>query len=105
MDCFVVNHEDSPQTAWRGREPRTGHSFFFPAGALAAMIVPEEGMEDRLTTLEVRYTHLERQVEELNQLLFEQQKMIDRLTREIASLRARAAGVDSGPSNEPPPHY
>jgi SlyX protein len=62
-------------------------------------------MEDRLTTLEIRYTHLEHQVEELNQLLFDQQKVIDRLTREIARLRAGAAGVESDTSNEPPPHY
>jgi uncharacterized coiled-coil protein SlyX len=62
-------------------------------------------MEARLTTLEIRYTHLERQVEELNQLLFEQRKVIDRLTREISSLRASAAGVEGGPQNEPPPHY
>jgi SlyX protein len=72
---------------------------------LAAMIAPGESMEDRVTTLEIRYTHLEHQVEELNQLLFDQQKMIDRLTREISNLRARAAGVESGTSNDPPPHY
>jgi uncharacterized coiled-coil protein SlyX len=69
---------------------------------------PEEkrvAMEDRLTTLEIRYTHLERQVEELNRLLFDQQKMIDRLTREIANLRAGATGVEGGPQSEPPPHY
>jgi uncharacterized coiled-coil protein SlyX len=62
-------------------------------------------MEARLTTLEIRYTHLERQVEELNRLLFAQQKTIDRLTREIANLRAGAAGVEGGPHSEPPPHY
>jgi SlyX protein len=72
---------------------------------LAAMIAPGEDMEDRLTTLEIRYTHLEHQVEELNQLIFDQQKVIDRLAHEIANLRAGAAGVESGPSNEPPPHY
>jgi uncharacterized coiled-coil protein SlyX len=62
-------------------------------------------MEDRLTTLEFRYTHLERQVDEMSQLIFEQQKVIDRLVREIASLRATATGVEGGPQNEPPPHY
>jgi uncharacterized coiled-coil protein SlyX len=62
-------------------------------------------MEDRLTTLEFRYTHLERQVDEMSQLLFEQQKVIDRLIREIASLRARATGVAGGAPDEPPPHY
>jgi uncharacterized coiled-coil protein SlyX len=69
------------------------------------MIAPAETMEARLVTLEVRYTHLERQVEELNQLLFEQQKVIDRLTREIANLRASAGGVEAGSQNSPPPHY
>lgn len=69
------------------------------------MIASGETMDTRLTTLEIRYTHLERQVEELNQLLFEQQKTINRLTREIASLRTVAAGVESGPPNDPPPHY
>ena len=62
-------------------------------------------MEDRLTTLEIRYTHLEHHVEELNQLLFNQQKVIDRLTRELALLRASASGVETGTQSEPPPHY
>jgi SlyX protein len=62
-------------------------------------------METRLVTLEIRYTHLERQVEELNRLLFDQQKVIDRLTHEIANLRASSSGVEGGPRNEPPPHY
>jgi uncharacterized coiled-coil protein SlyX len=62
-------------------------------------------MDDRLTTLEFRYTHLERQVDEMSHLLFEQQKVIDRLVREIASLRARSNGVEVGPPNDPPPHY
>jgi uncharacterized coiled-coil protein SlyX len=60
-------------------------------------------MEPRLVALEVRYTHLERQVEELSQVVFAQQKVIDRLTAELAGLRARTGGVD-GPS-ERPPHY
>jgi uncharacterized coiled-coil protein SlyX len=64
-----------------------------------------ETIEARFTTLEIRYTHLERQVEELSQLLFTQQKLMDRLTREIAGLRARAGGVEGGPPNDPPPHY
>ena len=63
----------------------------------------KRGMEPRLVALEVRYTHLERQVEELSQVVFSQQKVIDRLTTELAGLRARTSGVD-GPS-ERPPHY
>lgn len=62
-------------------------------------------MESRLIALEVRYTHLERQVEELSQVVFSQQKLIDRLAKELTALRARASGVEDGTGNEPPPHY
>lgn len=62
-------------------------------------------MESRLIALEVRYTHLERQVEELSQVAFSQQKLIDRLTKELTALRSRASGVEDGAENEPPPHY
>lgn len=61
-------------------------------------------MESRLIELETRYTHLERQVEELGQVVFEQQKTIDRLTKELALVCRRLAGVDGTPA-ERPPHY
>jgi uncharacterized coiled-coil protein SlyX len=62
-------------------------------------------MESRLVDLEVRYTHLARQMDELSQVVFAQQKTIDRLTQELAAWRARAAGVEDGPGLERPPHY
>ena len=65
-------------------------------------------MESRLVTLETRYTHLQRQVDDLSQVVFDQQRIIDRLTRELASLRSRLAGVEEdGPAivDERPPHY
>jgi SlyX protein len=62
-------------------------------------------MESRLVDLEVRYTHLARQMEELSQVVFAQQKTINRLTQELAAWRARAAGVEDGPGQERPPHY
>jgi uncharacterized coiled-coil protein SlyX len=62
-------------------------------------------MESRLVALEVRYTHLERQVEELSQVVFFQQKVIDRLTQEVAAWRSRPSGVEDGPGLERPPHY
>jgi uncharacterized coiled-coil protein SlyX len=65
----------------------------------------ERAMEDRLVTLEIRYTHLERQVDELSQVVFAQQQVIDRLTKELALLRSRASGVEAGPGPERPPHY
>lgn len=61
-------------------------------------------MENRMVNLEVRYTHLERQVDELSQVVFEQRKLIDRMTRELKALQVRLGGDDE-PANEPPPHY
>jgi len=62
-------------------------------------------MEERLVALEVRYTHLERQVDELSRVVFEQQKVIDRLTKELTVLRNSLGGVKVGAGDEPPPHY
>ena len=62
-------------------------------------------MEDRLVDLEVRYTHLERQVDELGRVVFEQHNLIDRLTREIVALRASVVGAKEAQGDEPPPHY
>lgn len=62
-------------------------------------------MEERLVALEIRYTHLERQVDELNQVVFEQQKIIDHLAKELAFVRKSVGGIKAGPGDEPPPHY
>ena len=62
-------------------------------------------MDERLVTLEVRYTHLQHQVDQLSQVVFDQQKLIDRLTSELAIMRARTSGVEEGTSRERPPHY
>ena len=59
-------------------------------------------MESRLVDLETRYTHLERQVADLSQVVFEQQKTIEVLRRQLAELRDRGA---DGTPNDPPPHY
>jgi uncharacterized coiled-coil protein SlyX len=62
-------------------------------------------MEERLIALETRYTHVARQLEELNQVVFEQQRLVDRLAKEVGLLRATASGVKAGTADEPPPHY
>ena len=61
-------------------------------------------MEQRVVDLEVRYTHLEQQVSELSDVVFEQQKQLERMAKEITSLRGRLADVDDG-QEPPPPHY
>lgn len=60
-------------------------------------------MEPRLVALETRYTHLERLVDELNQVVFGQQRVIDRLSAEVTLLRKNASGTSS--PSERPPHY
>ena len=65
-------------------------------------------MEMRLVTLETRYTHLQRQVDELSQVVFDQQRLIDRLTQELTVVRSRVSGVEDGSAaivDELPPHY
>jgi len=62
-------------------------------------------MEQRLVDLEVRYTHLERQLDELSQVVFAQQKVLDRVVKELSALRSRMATRDDDTPDEPPPHY
>jgi uncharacterized coiled-coil protein SlyX len=62
-------------------------------------------MEPRLVDLEVRYTHLERDVSELSQVVFEQQRTIDLLKKELAETRREILAVGQPIRNEPPPHY
>jgi uncharacterized coiled-coil protein SlyX len=62
-------------------------------------------VEPRLIDLETRYTHLERQVADLSQVVFEQQRVIDALQRQLAELRDRSGAAGEAASHDPPPHY
>lgn len=62
-------------------------------------------MEERLVELEIRYTHLERQIAELNQVVFAQQKLIDGLAKELAAVVGRMGQFAEAPPGEKPPHY
>ncbi|HVT08485.1 MAG TPA: SlyX family protein [Polyangia bacterium] len=62
-------------------------------------------MESRLTDLEVRYTHLERQVAELSDVVFAQQRVIDGLVRQLTATEAAIAHLGAPLTNEKPPHY
>jgi uncharacterized coiled-coil protein SlyX len=62
-------------------------------------------MESRLVDLEVRYTHLERQVAELSDVVFAQQRAIDSLVRQLSSTKADLAQLSEPLTNEKPPHY
>ncbi len=57
----------------------------------------------RLTDLEIRITHQSELLEQLNDVIYAQQKQIDVLAKKLASLEKQAS--DPTPANEKPPHY
>lgn len=67
-------------------------------------------MENRITDLEIRLTHQEAALEEMNTVLLAQHTLIGRLQDDIKRLRRQLQDVSSGdvmePGHEPPPpHY
>ena len=63
-----------------------------------------KAIEDRITDLEIRYTHQEELVEALNGIIREQQETIDLLKKEVTRLLEQQHGRETH-INEPPPHY
>lgn len=67
----------------------------------------------RLDDLEMRVAHQDAVIEELNEALTAQWKVIDALTREIENLRERASAIEAdarsgasrGGEDERPPHW
>jgi uncharacterized coiled-coil protein SlyX len=66
---------------------------------------PDHRLEDRLVDLEIRYTHLERQLDELNGVVVAQQKVIDGLVKRLGDVTARVAELGAAQANDRPPHY
>ena len=68
-----------------------------------------QDIEQRLTDLEVKASFTEDLVDHLNQTIVRQQAQIDRLTRELVSLREQMAAADAGGPrslrDELPPYY
>ena len=62
-------------------------------------------MDPRLIDLEIRYSHMERQLSELNQVVFEQQQALTLLQQQVIALRSRISGLGEPMQNEKPPHY
>ncbi len=66
--------------------------------------------EDRLIDLELKITQQEHTIEELNSVIYSQQKQIDTLESKVATLIQRFKDYLDGNSddirgNEKPPHY
>jgi uncharacterized coiled-coil protein SlyX len=65
-------------------------------------------MSDRLQKLESSIAHLERQVEQLNEVIIDQGKLIDRLKKEVLrqSEILKTAAMEQIKANNPrPPHH
>ena len=62
--------------------------------------------EERLTDLEIRLTHQEDMIDELNKVIYRQQVKISDLEYLLKELAVRLVDIESGrPLNERPPHY
>lgn len=68
-----------------------------------------EALSDRIDALEARATHQDKTLEELNGIVTDQWKQIERLTRQVARLEEQVQDLraSAGPGGEepPPPHY
>jgi uncharacterized coiled-coil protein SlyX len=67
-------------------------------------------MDDRLTELEIQLTHQQRQVDELNELVYRQQQIIASLSAQLGQIKEQLQMVLPSlikePEEEtPPPHY
>lgn len=67
-------------------------------------------MEDRITELEIRLTHIEDTIDILNNSVIDQHNLVDRLQLQVAILEKKLKAVaSSNIANEseetPPPHY
>jgi SlyX protein len=66
--------------------------------------------EERLEHIEIKITFQEDMIEELNKVVYQQQKKLDRLEAICESLVRRIESLseernESMPANERPPHY
>lgn len=65
----------------------------------------ENELEERLTSLELRYSFQERTIEQLNAEIIRQQGQINELTRRIKEVANEFPAGVAGNEIETPPHY
>lgn len=61
-----------------------------------------QDLEEKLKNLEVRYTHQQAWIDDLNQVVRDQGDIIEAIREELGRLREN---LQQGISNEKPPHY
>ena len=67
-------------------------------------------MEEKIIDLEIRLTHQEDHIEELDKIIYQQQQTIDLLEEQMKHLQGKIKNISENnilsPSEElPPPHY
>lgn len=63
-------------------------------------------MDQRIVDLEVRYTHIERLLGELSDVVYAQQRAIDNLVVRVQALEERMRALsEQAPGDAVPPHY
>lgn len=63
-------------------------------------------IDERLTDLEIRITHQEDMIDELNKVIYRQQVKISDLEAILKEFAVRLVDIESDrPLNERPPHY
>ncbi len=66
-------------------------------------------LENRITELEIKNSHQEDTIEQLNNIIFEQQKAIDNINRHLEQIQNKLNTIQETNSKEesepPPPHY
>ncbi len=65
---------------------------------------PESVNESRLIELEIKVTRQDDLLDQLNTVIFDQQKQIDVLAKKIATFE-KQVDAPSTPRNDKPPHY
>jgi len=64
-----------------------------------------DDIERRVIELEIKLTHQDRLLEELNEVVIEQRATIDALERRMAMVDKALFELKDDPANERPPHY
>ncbi len=64
-----------------------------------------DDVERRVIELEIKLTHQDRLLEELNEVVIEQRASLDKLHKRTDALEKALFALQDDPGNEPPPHY
>jgi len=66
-------------------------------------------LENRIMELEIKNSHQEDTIEQLNKIVFDQQTAIDKITRHLEQMQNKIDNIQDNHSKEPPepppPHY